>query len=56
MSNRPQRRYKKEIELHYVYVKSPEGEAALAGVFDDIFRRIIKKRKEKQLLKNEAKH
>lgn len=47
MSNKPRGRYKKHIELEYKYVNSPEGEQALAEVFDDIFKRIIQKRREK---------
>lgn len=55
MSKVSQRRYRKHIELQYVYVASPEGEAAIAEVFDDIFRRIIKKMRDKKISESEAK-
>jgi len=56
MSNVPQRRYRKHILIHYKYVNYSEGEQALAEVFDDIFRRIIKRRRDKKIAENEAKY
>ena len=41
------RRYRKPIKIFYEYIDSPESENALAEVFDDIFKRLIQKRKNK---------
>jgi hypothetical protein len=47
---------KKTIIIHYHYIETQEGESALAEVFDDIFKRIIQKRKDKKVIKNEARY
>lgn len=39
------KKYKKEIVLQYKYIDSLESESALAEVFDDIFTRLIQKKK-----------
>jgi len=41
------KRYKKFTAIQYKYVDSPESENALAEVFDDIFKRLIQKQKNK---------
>ncbi len=45
------KKYKKSIAIQYEYVNSPEGETAIAEVFDDIFRRIVKKKNSKKDIK-----
>ncbi len=41
--------YKKEIVLRYKYIDSSESETAFAEVFDDIFKRLIQKKKSKAI-------
>jgi hypothetical protein len=50
------RKYKKSLTVHYKYIDNADAERALYEIFDDIFKRIIQKRGEKILLKNEAKY